>query len=299
MSITVSLLPHERSKEIALIAEGVREDFGAAGGGSGDGISADKAEPEYIAKASGLTLSYGHYGSAFDGMLEYARGRFHIYCNIERAGHKSSARARFTLAHELGHYYIDEHRNVLVSGRIPPHQSLCEFESKLDVEREADVFACDLLMPMPLFRAHAEKEERGLAGILKLADRFGTSITSTAIRYVRSGVAPCAVMKWNHDGRAWQSLSAETYRRRFRRAISSADDLPHGCPTARALARESAPENGIFRAGSTASFWFQNVTADPSRDIILIEEAIALGRFGVLTLLYPDSRSRGGDLKIS
>jgi len=290
MSKTGSLLSNERSKEIALIAEGVREEFGATGGVSRNGKIAARAEPERIAKASGLTLSFGRYGAAFDGMLEYDRGRFHIYCNIDRAEHKSSARARFTLAHELGHYYIDEHRNALASGRIPPHQSLCEFESKLDVEREADVFACDLLMPMPLFRAHAEKEEQGLAGILNLADRFGTSVTSTAIRYVRSGVAPCAVMKWNHDGRAWQSLSAETYRRRFRRAISSAEDLPHGCPTARALAGESAPESGIFRAGSTASFWFQNVTTDPSRDIILIEEAMALGRFGVLTLLYPDSK---------
>lgn len=277
-----SFLSSEREEEIALIADGVRDEFSAAKEGK-----SDKVDPESIARASGLTISFGRYGLAFDGMLEHRSGHFHIYCNIDRVEQRASSRARFTLAHELGHYYIDEHRNALASGGVPPHLSLCEFESKLDVEREADIFACDLLMPMPLFRERAEKEAKGLAGILNLAHRFGTSITSTAIRYVRSGVAPCAVIKWNNDGRAWQSLSAETYRQRFRRTISSVDDLPRGCPTAQAL--EGGVTGGaIFKAGSTASFWFQGISSDPRRDIILIEEAMTLGRFGVLTLLYPD-----------
>ena len=58
------------------------------------------------------------------GMLEHRGGRpacwsggWHIYCNLDCVGQKDSPRARFTLAHELGHYYIDEHRNALVAGR--------------------------------------------------------------------------------------------------------------------------------------------------------------------------------------
>src|SRR5689334_23997225 len=55
-----------------------------------------------------------HYGNCFDGLLEYEAGEFHVYCNVDRGNIPGGARARFTLAHELGHYFIDEHRIALI-----------------------------------------------------------------------------------------------------------------------------------------------------------------------------------------
>src|SRR5262249_49729526 len=140
-------------------------------------------QPETVVNANRLTMSFGHYGDAFDGMLEWRRGRFHIYCNLQRVEREDSGRARFTLGHELGHFYIDEHRNALAAGKSPAHPSQCEYKSRNLVEQEADFFASRLLMPENAFRREAERSSRGLAGILPLRDTFQTSITSTAIRY--------------------------------------------------------------------------------------------------------------------
>ena len=39
----------------------------------------------------------------------------------------------------------------------------------------------------------------------------------------------------------------------------------------------------------TASAWFPRVKSGEYRDVIFIEQAIPLGKFGVLTFLYPES----------
>jgi len=127
----------DRKEEIAELAETVADEHCPTG----------RVDPVLIAKAKGITLSFGRYEDAFDGLLEHCCGRFHIYCNLDRVERAGSPRARFTLSHELGHFYIDEHRNALKAGRAPSHPSFCDYESKNPVEQEADHFASCLLMP--------------------------------------------------------------------------------------------------------------------------------------------------------
>lgn len=71
----------------------------------------EMVDPEIIAIKNGITYSYGHYEDAFDGMLEFVSGDFHIYVNLDTLKKQDHPRARFTFSHELGHYYIDDHRN--------------------------------------------------------------------------------------------------------------------------------------------------------------------------------------------
>jgi len=248
-------------------------------------------QPLNIAKVKDITHSLGHYGLGFDGMLEHRGGRFHIYLNTDRLGNIDSPRSRFTLGHELGHFYIDEHRLALQSGKVPAHGSKCEFESHNLVEQEADLFASNLLMPPSRFLPEARKAPSGLRGILRLASDFSVSITSAAIRYCRSDVLPCAVIKWNSDGFAWKWLSTETFRQRFRKTIESKEHIPCGSATALAFRGDPLPPEGYFQTGSTAASWFPYVEQDSYRNSIIMEEAIPLGRFGVLTFLYPDSGS--------
>ena len=249
---------------------------------------AGRAEPEHIARAKAITISFGEYGDAFDGMLEHRDGRFHIFCNADRVGERDAPRARFTLAHELGHYYIDEHRNALAAGRAPAHRSLCDYVSQNLAEQEADHFAANLLMPHDRFGAKARTAPAGLAGILSLAGMFGASLTSTAIRYAECDVSPCAVVKWNWKSYAWKWLSSSAFLARFRRTVEAPAELVPDCPTARALAHEAPPESGYFEAGTTASAWFPRVKPGEFRDLVFIEQAIGLGKFGVLTFLYPE-----------
>jgi len=268
-----------REKEIAELAEAIAEEY----------FPATRVNPLAIVKAKRISISFGHYGDSFDGLLEHRHGRFHIYANLNRLDHTDSTRARFTLGHELGHYFIDEHRNALAEGLAPSHPSICEYESDLPVEREADQFSSNLLMPTARFIKFAERVPVGLEAILKIAGEFGTSVTSTAIKYVKADIVPCAVIKWNSDGFAWKWLSTETFRARYRKTIESTRKLPDDSPTARAIAGEQPPAIGFFSAGTTASSWFPRVSTRGDRNAIFIEQAVPLGRFGVLTFLYPEA----------
>jgi hypothetical protein len=270
-----------REQEIAELAEAIAEEY----------FPTTRIDPLVIMRAKRITTSFGYYGDTFDGLLEHQCGRFHVYANLDRVEQADSARAHFTLGHELGHYFIDEHRNALAAGLAPSHPSICEYESDLLVEREADHFASNLLMPSTRFRKLAERIPRGLEGILGIAKQFGTSVTSTASKYAKFDILPCVVVKWNSDGFAWKWLSTETFRARYRKTIESLDKLPQDSPSAKAIAGEQPPASGFFSSGTTASAWFPFVNSRGDRNAILVEQAMPLGRFGVLTFLYPEAGS--------
>jgi len=247
----------------------------------------DVVEPRKIAAAKGITYSFGEYGDAFDGMLEYRCGRFHVYCNLVRVGDPDCPRARFTLAHELGHYFIDEHRNALASQRVGPHPSLCDFESSLLAEQEADFFAAHLLMPERRFRRATAGVSRDMEGVLELAARYGTSVTSAAVRFVSVNAFPCAVVKWHRKKHDWKFFSSSMLRTKYRRVFTVPSKLPEGSPTRLALAQETPPDGDFFRAGTLASVWFPYVRRGAPLDVVLTEDAIPLGSHGALTMLYP------------
>jgi hypothetical protein len=270
----------ERELDIAELAEEVADSH----------CPGSRVDPVKIIEANGITLSFGRYANAFDGMLEYRDGRFHIYSNLDRIEDPNARRARFTLGHELGHFYINEHRNALKKGLAPSHPSFCEYTSDHLVEREADHFASNLLMPPTRFMKRGKLSPRGLGGILALANTFGTSVTSTAIRYVKDEVEPCVIIKWE-DGRfAWTWSSARMHKARLRRPLVSSQRLPPGSPTAKALAGETTAAD-FFSATTVAASWFPKVVARERGDTPLVEQAIALGRFGILTVLYPASQT--------
>lgn len=246
-------------------------------------------DPVAIIRTKDLLLVYGRYGNAFDGLLRHRNDQFTVFCNLERVEGERTHRARFTLAHELGHYFITSHRNALRNGQAPEHPSFCEYESKLFVEQQADCFASNLLLPRDRFTMAAQKfgPSGGLRTVLSLAQRFNTSVTSTAIRYASLAVSPCIVIKWTSDKYGWKWLSDQAYEAGFRRTIEDKAAVIEGSATASAFAGEAVPPDGYFKKATTASFWFPSIKAGTSKDVILHEHAKPLGRFGVLTFLYP------------
>lgn len=266
-----------RTDEIADLAEFIAEEYGSNG----------RVDLLGIARRKNITHSFGYYRDTFDGMLEFQNGRFHIYCNLSRVGQYNSARARFTIAHELGHYFIDEHRNALQSGFAPAHLSICEYESDNLVEREADWFASNLLMPKAFFVKVAQENSLGMKGILALQQHFQTSLTSTALRYAQVGIVPCLVMKWEFQkGLIWQHASPHTLLSELPPPISKTQKLPENSPTLWALMNARAPAEGFFSAKMTAATWFPSLRDSNLRDAVCIEQAIRVGKFGVITLLY-------------
>lgn len=122
-------------------------------------------KPDTAAGVSGMLL---RHGNSF-GIL-YAT-------NIESEGFQ-----RFSVAHELGHYFLDGHiDHILPQDGI--HTSQAGFTSGDPYEMEADQFASGLIMPSSLFKRLLTRRDPGLEIVESLAELCRTSLTATAIRY--------------------------------------------------------------------------------------------------------------------
>ena len=73
-----------------------------------------------MANFEGIELHLDHHEDSFDGMPVYDNGRVHMHLNIDRGNDIQSNRGRFSFAHALAHYFIDEHRIPLMTGKIAP-----------------------------------------------------------------------------------------------------------------------------------------------------------------------------------
>jgi Zn-dependent peptidase ImmA (M78 family) len=146
-------------------------------------------QPREIARQLGIWVWERDIEGGYDGYLMRVENTFGIMVN---RAIKSEARKNFTIAHELGHYEFDRHQKF---------QRAClmkESENFYDNQQEellANQFAVELLMPREKFIADMKKQEdTGLTAIDALANRYCTSLTSTAIRYARFSPQTCAVV---------------------------------------------------------------------------------------------------------
>lgn len=150
--------------------------------------------PEIIADEYNISYSYGNYKDSFDGLIECVNKKFHIYINIDRLVHPYTERARFTFAHELGHFFIDEQRNALLLGLSPSHSCFTDYSSKNYVERQADYFASCLLLPQEKFINDCFKRKFNFQILSELSKKYQVSLTATALRFVNIGNHPIIVI---------------------------------------------------------------------------------------------------------
>jgi Zn-dependent peptidase ImmA (M78 family) len=273
-------LAQERIREIANLAEGYADTF----------FPESWIDPGLLLAKLGIRVSYNYYGDAFDGLLEWKHPSFHIYCNLDQVESSTSARARFTLGHELGHLLIDEHRRAMMSGKAPfQHPSFAEaLEPKSRVEAEADVFASNLLMPAGRLEKviPATGDTRTFQQIQQLQNTFNVSFQSAALKAVDTArYAFCAFVMWRADKPPWYRVS-----RGFQQSgyvhIKINQELPWDCATSLCLREESTPGDFAPRTNATtAATWFFRVYPGSKNDIPLTETAVRLGNRGVFTLL--------------
>lgn len=149
----------------------------------------DKITPlERIIEDEGLSVFYDSYGKGtFDGMTFYENGKFYIHINTDLGNRHDSPRGRFTLAHELGHYYIDSHRIGLKKGLLEPHQSRTNQKQFNQIERQADFFASNLLMPQERFDKDIYRKKFSIELIDYLKNEFNVSRTACAFRFADIG----------------------------------------------------------------------------------------------------------------
>ena len=247
-------------------------------------------DPESVIRKAGLTISFGYYKNTFDGMLEWRRTGFHVYCNLSRVENSTSERARFTLAHELGHYFIDNHRNALRSGKAPSHPSFCtDSQPQLAVEQEANHFASNLLMPQDrvVKLVPPDRMNIAVADIQLLQRAFQVSFQSAAIRVLQTvQFAKCAGVMRRSDGKIWSVVGPAFRHAGYQYIKRNFSMLPPDCATSLCIRSSKGVEAfRAFECTTTASCWFDRITPGSARDMLLDEQAVKLGQHGVFTLL--------------
>lgn len=105
-------------------------------------------------------------------------------------------RKRFSIAHELGH---------LLMNHLTSIQKACTDVDMLSwyqisQETQANFFASELILPTNLVRKKCDVEKVNFEPIKAIANEFRTSLTATAIKFVRLCPEQCAVV-YSSEGR--------------------------------------------------------------------------------------------------
>lgn len=239
-------------------------------------------DPFSIAREEGIELAPGQYGSKFDGRIEYIPSvkTFILYYREPGPG-RPEGRVRFSIGHELGHYYL--HKEFLIAGQA--HNSMADFRSRDVREQEADEFSASLLMPRELFVAEVKKYRQTvcvLSELCHLAEHvFKTSITSTVRRYCQCDVEPSSAIVSEDRTVKW-AVHSEEMRRLGMGYVPFGSAVPSASRTAKLWDRMATGDSLERVEGATAAHtWFER----PYRNR-LWEEAMPLGYTGmVLTYL--------------
>jgi hypothetical protein len=244
-------------------------------------------DPLEIAAGEGRRLRTrgADLAGAFDGQLEYhrAKGCFLLLFNTkyDRGGGVHHPRTRFSIAHELGHYYVDAHRTHLLGGGAP-HGSKGEFVVDNIAEREADAFAAALLLPTKDVRPIVNRGRFSLATVETVAETFHVSRVSAALRAVNLCDFPAAVAGLPAMGRPWfASSKALKAAGCFRRA-------GHELPSAAA-----ARQLEVFRCGlaepsqqeSKLSEWFHLPQDGRLENVLVTEQYVPISSMGTLLVV--------------
>jgi len=143
----------------------------------------------------------------FDGALLRARevpfGAIVIRKPIREAGRKN-----FTLAHEIGHFLLPGHDQTEL---VCTKSDVGNWgDGSKEIEREADEFAAEILMPSVSVERMILSAVPSLQLIEKIAQKFHTSFSAAAWRYCDLANAQCAIV-WSREGRIDWSKRSETF----------------------------------------------------------------------------------------
>lgn len=182
----------------------------------------------------------------------------------------------FTVAHELGHYFIDGHPDeILKTG--PMHVSRAGFsQGDSSIEIEADHFASGLLMPTHLVKKELQGSPVGLEAIKALAAVSKSSLTAAAIRTSECAAYPMAIVVSSGQNVCYAFMSDSFKNLGQLRFLRKGDLLP-----ASGTSNFNRDPKKILTGDSMCvecklATWFEG-----PNNIILDEEIVGLGSYGL------------------
>ena len=148
-----------------------------------------------------ITKVFGHDISGVEGMLKRSTDGKNWFVLYDKTI-ESQGRINFTLSHELGHYLL--HRSQQDSFECGQTLMLDydSPESKLR-EKEANIFASYLLMPIDDYKNQINKQAFSLDLISHCADRYDVSFTAAALKWVEFTEETAIVVMARDDFILW------------------------------------------------------------------------------------------------
>lgn len=202
-----------------------------------------------------------------------SNGIITINSNIREPGKR-----RFAIAHELGHFELHEKANQF-SNFVDQNQNFLEWYKISAIEREANIFAAELLMPSERFKGACEKQEPIFKNICAVAKFFKTTITSTAIRYVDLGPYPSMLIV-SEGGKIKWSVHSDDFPYRF---IKNGRAVERGSIAFDLFAGNKANKSHDMVMGS---IWLSDDWSVPE-DLLLYESSILLPSYNtVLSFIW-------------
>ncbi len=195
---------------------------------------------------------------------------------------------RFSIAHELGHYFLEGHiDHILPQNGV--HESHAGFVSSDPYEMEADQFAAGLLMPSGPFKKELGRRKPGFDTVEHLAGRCKTSLTATAIRFAELSDDAVAVIISTGQVIDYCILSERMKSLRDLSWLRKGSPVPRNTETARLNANPRRVANAErAEADIDVMDWLGGRRSAP-----VIEEAVGLGRYGkTLTILSSEDLGR-------
>lgn len=199
---------------------------------------------------------------------------------------------RFSIAHELGHFFLPGHPEHIFSEGKRSHESRAGFASGDPIELQADHFAAGLLMPSSLFAREAGKYSDGLGAIEKLAEVCQTSITASAIRYAEVTDGALAVIISSRSSVDYCFLSSAMRRIKGLTYLKKGAVLPRDSLT-RDFNQTSDNVVSSRRADGETDLqsWFRC-----DDEVGAWEDVMGLGNYGkTLTVITAEFSDDGGD----
>ncbi len=170
------------------------------------GLTEPPIHPSSVAEKLNIPIKEIDAGNNYEGCLIRCEDLFGIMINTAI---KHESRKNFTIAHEIGHAEIPHHKGreyQCVSDSIG-------IGSGKSLEREANEFAAELLMPASFIFEQAQKSEIGLNLIKSIAEKCETSLTSSAIRYIKY-CSDIAVLVVSENGKIKYCIQSDEMRNR-------------------------------------------------------------------------------------
>jgi hypothetical protein len=221
-----------------------------------------------IAHCVDVEVVYRRLASCEAQIIGY-RDRAVVYVSPDARPH----RRRFSTGHELGHWH--HHRGQSFFCRSSDIGQPLDDRSK-NVERQADAYSGDLILPPFMFGPRLEKiGEISLDGIAELAGKFDASVTATAIRTMRMTRQPLILVAHNLFGRDWQWPSITAGRMRVR------DDLD---VRSSAFVAMAAGSRATSPRKEPANYWFDRRHVE---QFDLRVQSLRTAEGEVLTLVRP------------